>query len=86
MPISVSEGKELLATDSRSFEDCVCKLDNAQYLTTNQYGALLRFAYNSGCGDVESYWYTAMSEKNFDGICEPLPTNTLGGQLDSRRA
>lgn len=83
----MAEGKALLANDIKSFEACVCELDNAQYLNANQYGALVSFAYNSGCGGVEYYWHTAMSEKNFNGICEALPhTNTLGGEIDSRRA
>lgn len=64
----------------------MCKLDNAEDLNANQYGALVSFAYNSGCGGVKTYWHTAMSEKNFKGICEALPnTNTLNGMLNNRR-
>lgn len=86
-PITEAQGKKLLAHDIKIFENCVCKLDNAKDLNANEYGALVIFAYNSGCGGVEKYWSTAMSEKNFKGICQALPsTNTLGGQLDSRRA
>ncbi|KAJ5818839.1 hypothetical protein N7474_004430 [Penicillium riverlandense] len=86
-PITEAQGKELLAKDIKTFEDCVCEMDNAADLNANEYGALVSFAYNSGCGGVDTYWHTAMSEKNFEGICEALPhTNTLNGVLDSRRA
>lgn len=86
-PISKAEGKKLLAKDIKSFENCVCKMDNAKDLNANQYGALVSFAYNSGCGGVQNYWHGAMAKKNFKGICEALPnTNTLNGMLNNRRA
>ncbi|KAJ5183822.1 hypothetical protein N7492_001438 [Penicillium capsulatum] len=86
-PISKAEGKKLLAKDIKSFESCVCKLDNAKELNANQYGALVSFAFNSGCGGVQNYWHGAMAKKNFKGICEALPnTNTLNGMLNNRRA
>ncbi|KAJ5232845.1 hypothetical protein N7468_005801 [Penicillium chermesinum] len=86
-PITEAEGKKLLAHDLQTFEKCVCKLPNAKDLNANEYGALVSFTYNSGCGGADKYWSTAMSEKNFEGICQALPTtNTLGGQLNSRRA
>ena len=70
----------------KGYEDCVCKMKNAKELNANQYGALVSFAYNSGCGGVENYWHGAMAKKNFKGICEALPnTNTLNGLLTSRR-
>ncbi|KAB8068806.1 lysozyme-like domain-containing protein [Aspergillus leporis] len=85
-PISKSEGAALLKKDLAGFEKCVCQMDNAKDLNANQYGALVSFAYNSGCGGVQSWWHGAMAKKNFDGICEALPTtNTLDGLLTSRR-
>ncbi|KAJ5967116.1 hypothetical protein N7501_003364 [Penicillium viridicatum] len=85
-PITKAEGKKLLAKDIDTYESCVCKLDNAEDLNANQYGALVSFAYNSGCGGVQTYWHGAMSKKNFKGICEALPnTNTLNGMLNNRR-
>lgn len=85
-PLSKSEGAALLKKDLAGYESCVCELDNAKYLNANQYGALVSFAYNSGCGGVASWWHGAMEQKNFDGICEALPTtNTLGGLLSNRR-
>jgi lysozyme len=85
-PLSVAQATDLLKKDLVGFEACVCALPNAKLLNANQYGALVSFAYNSGCGGVSSYWHGAMTEKNFKGICEALPnTNTLGGELSSRR-
>jgi lysozyme len=55
-------------------------------LNANQYGALVSFTYNSGCGGVQKYFESFMQQSNFAGICSALPTtNTLGGQLSSRR-
>ncbi|KAI9930761.1 hypothetical protein ASPWEDRAFT_39645 [Aspergillus wentii DTO 134E9] len=85
-PLSKAEGQKLLKKDLAGYESCVCKLDNAKELNANQYGALVSFAYNSGCGGVENWWHGAMKKKNFDGICEALPTtNTLNGLLTTRR-
>ncbi|KAL5363318.1 lysozyme-like domain-containing protein [Aspergillus floccosus] len=86
-PLTKEEGAALLKKDLAGYEKCVCEMDNAKYLNANQYGALVSFAYNSGCGGVESWWHGAMEQKNFKGICSALPnTNTLGGQLSNRRA
>ncbi|KAN0069726.1 glycoside hydrolase family 24 protein [Elaphomyces granulatus] len=85
-PLSQAQGTALLQKDLAGFEQCVCALSNAKSLNANQYGALVSFAYNSGCGGVSEYWHGAMTEKNFNGICEALPnTNTLGGELTTRR-
>ncbi|KAF9892076.1 hypothetical protein FE257_002482 [Aspergillus nanangensis] len=85
-PLTKTEGAALLKEDLAGYESCVCSLSNAKYLNANQYGALVSFAYNSGCGGVENWWHGAMDQKNFEGICEALPTtNTLGGQLSNRR-
>ena len=85
-PISQAEGTALFKKDIAEYESCVCAMANAKDLNANQYGALVSFAYNSGCGGVQSWWHGAMAKKNFKGICEALPTtNTLGGELSSRR-
>ncbi|KAA8652856.1 hypothetical protein EYZ11_007594 [Aspergillus tanneri] len=85
-PISKAEGAALLKKDLAGYEKCVCKMQNAKELNANQYGALVSFAYNSGCGGVQSWWHGAMAKKNFKGICEALPTtNTLNGLLTNRR-
>ncbi|KAJ5698710.1 hypothetical protein N7462_000715, partial [Penicillium macrosclerotiorum] len=79
-PISKAEEKRLYSCDVKAFEKCVCNMENS-------YVALVSFAYNSGCGGVESYWHDDMTQKNFKGVCKALPyTNTLGGQLKGRRA
>lgn len=83
-PISKAEGTALFKEDVAEYESCVCALDNTKYLNANQYGALVSFAYNSGCGGVKSGWHGAMAKKNFKGIYEALPTtNTLGSELSS---
>lgn len=61
-------------------------MENAKELNAHQYGALVSFAYNAGCGGLQSSWGSAMASKDFNGICQQLPgTNTLGGLLDTRR-
>jgi len=85
-PLSQSAGEALLRKDITDYEKCVCALPNAAKLNANQYGALVSFTYNSGCGGVKKYFNTYMTSSNFAGICKDLPTtNTLSGQLSSRR-
>lgn len=85
-PLSQAQGETLLRKDLTDYESCVCKLPNAANLNANQYGALVSFTYNSGCGGVQKYFTTDMSNSNFAGICSSLPTtNTLNGELSSRR-
>lgn len=85
-PISKATGTKIFKKDLHEYENCVCKMKNAKDMNENQFGALVSFAYNSGCGGVQQYWHGAMEKKNFKGICEALPTtNTLNGQLTSRR-
>ena len=55
-------------------------------LNANQYGALVSFTYNSGCGGVSRDFKSYMTKGDYTGICEDLPsTNTLDGLLTSRR-
>ncbi|PIG87000.1 hypothetical protein AARAC_004755 [Aspergillus arachidicola] len=85
-PISNAQGDEILQKDLVGFEQCVCALPNANALNANQYGALVSFAFNTGCGGLQQAWTAAMTSKNFDSICADLPhTNTLNGVLDNRR-
>ena len=85
-PLSQAQGEALLDKDLVTFETCVCDLPNASGLNINQFGALVSFAYNSGCGGVSNYFTSYMSNSDFAGICAALPTtNTLGGELSSRR-
>ncbi|KAE8312730.1 lysozyme-like domain-containing protein [Aspergillus transmontanensis] len=85
-PISNAQGDEILHKDLVGFEQCVCALPNANALNANQYGALVSYAFNTGCGGLQQAWTAAMTSKNFDSICADLPhTNTLNGVLDNRR-
>ncbi|MCJ1326126.1 hypothetical protein MMC10_002790 [Thelotrema lepadinum] len=85
-PITKAQGTTLLKSDITEYETCVCALPNAANLNANQYGALVSFTYNSGCGGVSKYFRSDMQSSNFAGICSSLPTtNTLGGELSSRR-
>ena len=61
-------------------------MTHAAALNANEYGALVSFTYSSGCGGLQEYWAGMMKSQDFKGICEALPTtNTLGGELSSRR-
>jgi lysozyme len=85
-PLSHSEGEKLLKEDVAGFEKCVCDMKHASDLNMYQFGALVSFAYNCGCGGINNYFASYMDKKDFGGICKALPsTNTLGGELDSRR-
>ncbi|OGM44208.1 hypothetical protein ABOM_007693 [Aspergillus bombycis] len=85
-PISDAQGAEILQKDLAGFEQCVCALPNAKELNANQYGALVSFAFNTGCGGLQQAWAGAMTSKNFNSICAGLPnTNTLDGFLNTRR-
>ncbi|KAJ4251401.1 hypothetical protein NW762_011383 [Fusarium torreyae] len=55
IPLSVSNGKKLLANDMKKFEDCITAMLNSKaILNRNQYGALISWAFNMGCGNAES--------------------------------
>ncbi|KAE8380340.1 lysozyme-like domain-containing protein [Aspergillus bertholletiae] len=85
-PITDAQGTEILQKDLVGFEQCVCALPNAKDLNANQYGALVSYAFNTGCGGLQQAWTGAMTSKNFDSICSGLPTtNTINGLLDNRR-
>jgi GH24 family phage-related lysozyme (muramidase) len=85
-PITEAQGQDLMEKDLVGFESCVCQLPNASGLNTNQFSALVSFAYNSGCGGVSTYFHSYLEKKDYSGVCAALPTtNTLGGELSSRR-
>jgi lysozyme len=85
-PLTEAQGHALLVNDLMDYETCVCGLTNSHLLNQNQYGALVSFAYQSGCGELATSWHTLMEEKDFGGICGALPyTNTWDGLLLSRR-
>jgi len=52
IPLSTADGKKLLADDMGKFEKCITKMVKAT-LNLNQYGALVSWAFNMGCGAAE---------------------------------
>ncbi|KAK0713583.1 glycoside hydrolase family 24 protein [Lasiosphaeria miniovina] len=54
IPLSKTDGKKLLADDMRPKEDCITKMTSDEVtLNLNQYGALVSWAFNMGCGAAE---------------------------------
>ncbi|RYP11779.1 hypothetical protein DL767_010704 [Monosporascus sp. MG133] len=55
IPLSVADGKKLLAEDMASFEKCVTEMTNDRVtLNDNQYGAVVSWSFNVGCGAAKS--------------------------------
>ncbi|KAF5600608.1 Lysozyme [Fusarium pseudoanthophilum] len=55
IPLSIANGKKLLADDMKEFEVCITAMLNSKAkLNRNQYGALISWAFNMGCGNAES--------------------------------
>ena len=52
IPLSAADGKKLLADDMGKFEKCITKMVKAT-LNLNQYGALVSWSFNMGCGAAE---------------------------------
>ena len=85
-PLTQDQATTLLMSDLTSYETCVCAMPNAGALNANQYGALVSFTYNSGCGALSQYFTQQMTSSDFAGICSALPsTNTKGGEVTTRR-
>ncbi|KAE8447053.1 hypothetical protein EG329_011188 [Mollisiaceae sp. DMI_Dod_QoI] len=54
-PLTTTTASELLASDLKKFENCVASdINHSIHLNDNQYGALVSWAYNVGCGNVAS--------------------------------
>ncbi|KAF5716144.1 Lysozyme [Fusarium mundagurra] len=54
IPLSVGNGKKLLADDMKEFEVCITAMLNSKAnLNRNQYGALISWAFNMGCGNAK---------------------------------
>lgn len=55
IPLSKSDGKKLLADDMGVFEKCITDMLNSKAkLNLNQYGALVSWSFNVGCGAAKS--------------------------------
>ncbi|KAF2162286.1 glycoside hydrolase family 24 protein, partial [Zasmidium cellare ATCC 36951] len=53
-PMTQAEGEELLADDVREFEVCLGNAISSVQLNANQYGALVSWSFNVGCGNMRS--------------------------------
>ncbi|KAF5012846.1 hypothetical protein FDECE_1136 [Fusarium decemcellulare] len=55
IPLSQANGKKLLADDMAKFEKCITAMLNSKVtLNKNQYGALISWSFNNGCGNAKS--------------------------------
>ena len=85
-PLTQAEATTLLLTDLKTFEKCVAgDISKSVRLNANQYGALVSWAFNVGCGNVASS--TLISRLNAGQnpntvAAEELPKwNKAGGQV-----
>ncbi|GIZ40875.1 hypothetical protein CKM354_000419600 [Cercospora kikuchii] len=93
-PISETQGEQLLARDVRQFEVCIGQQVGGVRLNANQYGALVSWAFNVGCGNTASSTLVKRlnaGENPNTVAAEELPKwNKAGGQpvagLTRRRA
>jgi len=54
-PLTTSTASSLLNTDLKTYESCITKdISNTVKLNANQYGALVSWAFNEGCGAAGS--------------------------------
>ncbi|KAK4120039.1 glycoside hydrolase family 24 protein [Parathielavia appendiculata] len=53
IPLSQADGKKLLADDMTRFERCITAMTHAT-VNLNQYGALISWSFNMGCGAAET--------------------------------
>ncbi|KAK2690028.1 hypothetical protein QWA68_010045, partial [Fusarium oxysporum] len=55
IPLSIVNGKKLLADGMKEFEICITAMLNSKAnLNRNQYGALISWEFNMGCGNADS--------------------------------
>ncbi|KAK4634049.1 Endolysin [Fulvia fulva] len=88
--MSQIEGDELLVDDVREFEVCLGNAVSSVSLNANQYGALVSWSFNVGCGNMRSSTLVRRlngGESPNTVAAEELPKwNQAGGQtVRSRR-
>ncbi|KAI9897118.1 hypothetical protein N3K66_008140 [Trichothecium roseum] len=55
IPLSVANGRKLLASDLAVAQNCITLMTNSRVtLNANQYGALVSWSFNVGCGAAKS--------------------------------
>ncbi|KAH6683555.1 lysozyme [Plectosphaerella plurivora] len=86
IPLSQTNGERLLQDDLRTFQNCITlQTASSVVLNANQYGALVSWAFNVGCGATRTS--TLISRLNSGGdpntvAAEELPKwNRGGGQV-----
>lgn len=86
-PITQAQGEELLASDVRQFEVCLGNAVSAVRLNANQYGALVSWSFNVGCGNMQSSTLVKRLNAGEDPntvAAQELPKwNKAGGQVVS---
>ncbi|CAA7266061.1 unnamed protein product [Cyclocybe aegerita] len=85
-PLTTAQASTLLTNDLKTFERCITNdISNSVRLNANQYGALVSWAFNVGCGNTRSS--TLISRLNAGQnpntvAAEELPKwNRAGGQV-----
>jgi lysozyme len=64
IPLSTTDGKKLLADDMKKYEKCVTAMLNSKaVLNLNQYGAVVSWTFNMGCGAAEGSQLVARLNK-----------------------
>ncbi|KAK4164324.1 lysozyme [Cladorrhinum sp. PSN259] len=83
IPLSKANGEKLLADDMRPKEKCITAMTNDKVtLNANQYGALVSWAFNMGCGAAEGSTLIKRlnnGEKASTVIAQELPKWVYGG-------
>ncbi|KAK0702532.1 lysozyme-like domain-containing protein [Apiosordaria backusii] len=82
IPLSQADGKRLLASDMARFEQCITAMITGATLNLNQYGALISWSFNMGCGAAQTS--TLVARLNGGGnvntvLSEELPRWVYGG-------
>ncbi|KAL9033288.1 MAG: hypothetical protein Q9214_007586 [Letrouitia sp. 1 TL-2023] len=79
-PITKAEGQDLLTSDAKTFVSCINK-DVTVALNQNQFDALVSFAYNLGCGNLEDI-AAYLNRHDFSGATSAMKEYVhAGGQV-----
>jgi GH24 family phage-related lysozyme (muramidase) len=82
IPLSVANGKKLLASDMARFEQCITTMITGATLNLNQYGALISWSFNMGCGAAQTSTLVARLNRGENVntvLSEELPRWVYGG-------
>ncbi|KAK0668762.1 lysozyme-like domain-containing protein [Cercophora samala] len=82
IPLSQADGKRLLASDMARFEQCITTMITGATLNLNQYGALISWSFNMGCGAAQTSTLVARLNRGEivnTVLAEELPRWVYGG-------